>query len=79
VTFGDLPKTSTGKIQKFVLRDNAWAARNAGSSEPGHEHQHNSETELGREMDMTSANKTIAEKVAAFHAAQVAAIERGSK
>jgi len=29
-------------------------------------------------MDMTSANKTIAEKVAAFHAAQVAAIERGS-
>jgi fatty-acyl-CoA synthase len=25
VTFGDLPKTSTGKIQKFVLRDKAWA------------------------------------------------------
>ncbi|MDQ4117525.1 MAG: AMP-binding protein [Actinomycetota bacterium] len=25
VTFTDLPKTSTGKIQKFVLRDEAWA------------------------------------------------------
>jgi fatty-acyl-CoA synthase len=25
VTFGELPKTSTGKIQKFVLRDRAWA------------------------------------------------------
>jgi fatty-acyl-CoA synthase len=25
VTFGDLPKTSTGKIQKFVLRQKAWA------------------------------------------------------
>lgn len=25
VTFGDLPKTSTGKIQKYVLRDKAWA------------------------------------------------------
>ncbi|GAA2564660.1 acyl--CoA ligase family protein [Pseudonocardia hydrocarbonoxydans] len=24
VTFGELPKTSTGKIQKFVLRDTAW-------------------------------------------------------
>jgi fatty-acyl-CoA synthase len=24
VTFGELPKTSTGKIQKFVLRDAAW-------------------------------------------------------
>jgi fatty-acyl-CoA synthase len=24
VTFGELPKTSTGKIQKFVLRDKAW-------------------------------------------------------
>ena len=24
VTFGELPKTSTGKIQKFVLRDRAW-------------------------------------------------------
>ena len=22
--FGDLPKTSTGKIQKFVLRDKEW-------------------------------------------------------
>ena len=25
VAFGDLPKTSTGKIQKFVLREKAWA------------------------------------------------------
>jgi len=25
VAFGDLPKTSTGKIQKFVLRDREWA------------------------------------------------------
>ncbi|WP_374108872.1 AMP-binding protein [Pseudonocardia sp. ICBG1293] len=25
VTFAELPKTSTGKIQKFVLRDEAWA------------------------------------------------------
>ncbi len=25
VTFGELPKTSTGKVQKFVLRDAAWA------------------------------------------------------
>jgi fatty-acyl-CoA synthase len=25
VTFGDLPKTSTGKIQKFVLREKLWA------------------------------------------------------
>ncbi|MEV1294834.1 AMP-binding protein [Pseudonocardia sp. NPDC049635] len=30
VTFTELPKTSTGKIQKFVLRDAAWA---------GHEHR----------------------------------------
>ncbi|MGV0791204.1 AMP-binding protein [Mycolicibacterium sp. XJ1819] len=27
VTFGELPKTSTGKIQKFVLREKAWAGR----------------------------------------------------
>jgi fatty-acyl-CoA synthase len=27
VTFGDLPKTSTGKIQKFVLRDKEWGGR----------------------------------------------------
>ena len=27
VTFGDLPKTATGKIQKFVLRDQLWAGR----------------------------------------------------
>ena len=25
MTFGPLPKTSTGKIQKYVLRDAAWA------------------------------------------------------
>ena len=25
--FGDLPKTSTGKIQKFVLRDKEWGGR----------------------------------------------------
>jgi fatty-acyl-CoA synthase len=27
VAFGDLPKTSTGKIQKFVLREAEWAGR----------------------------------------------------
>jgi fatty-acyl-CoA synthase len=27
VEFGDLPKTSTGKIQKFVLRDKEWAGQ----------------------------------------------------
>jgi fatty-acyl-CoA synthase len=27
VEFGDLPKTSTGKVQKFVLRDREWAGR----------------------------------------------------
>jgi fatty-acyl-CoA synthase len=27
VEFGDLPKTSTGKIQKFVLRDREWQGR----------------------------------------------------
>jgi fatty-acyl-CoA synthase len=27
VTFGDLPKTSTGKVQKFVLREREWAGR----------------------------------------------------
>jgi fatty-acyl-CoA synthase len=27
VEFGELPKTSTGKIQKYVLRDRAWAGR----------------------------------------------------
>ena len=25
IEFGPLPKTSAGKIQKFVLRDEAWA------------------------------------------------------
>ncbi len=27
VEFGDLPKTSTGKVQKFVLRDREWSGR----------------------------------------------------
>ena len=27
VTFGDLPKTATGKVQKFALRDQLWAGR----------------------------------------------------
>ena len=27
VEFGDLPKTSTGKVQKFVLREREWADR----------------------------------------------------
>jgi fatty-acyl-CoA synthase len=27
VEFGDLPKTSTGKVQKFVLRDKEWAGK----------------------------------------------------
>ena len=27
VEFGELPKTSTGKVQKFVLRDREWAGR----------------------------------------------------
>jgi fatty-acyl-CoA synthase len=27
VEFGELPKTSTGKVQKFVLRDKEWAGR----------------------------------------------------
>jgi fatty-acyl-CoA synthase len=27
VEFGDLPKTSTGKVQKFVLRDGEWSGR----------------------------------------------------
>jgi fatty-acyl-CoA synthase len=27
VEFGPLPKTSTGKIQKFVLRDREWAGQ----------------------------------------------------
>ena len=26
IEFGDLPKTSTGKVQKFVLREREWAA-----------------------------------------------------
>ena len=27
VEFGELPKTSTGKVQKFVLRDREWKGR----------------------------------------------------
>jgi fatty-acyl-CoA synthase len=27
IAFGDLPKTSTGKVQKYVLRDKEWAGR----------------------------------------------------
>jgi fatty-acyl-CoA synthase len=27
IEFGELPKTSTGKVQKFVLRDKEWAGR----------------------------------------------------
>lgn len=27
IEFGGLPKTSTGKIQKFLLRDRAWGNR----------------------------------------------------
>ena len=27
IEFGDLPKTSTGKIQKFRLREKEWAGR----------------------------------------------------
>jgi fatty-acyl-CoA synthase len=30
VVFGELPKTSTGKIQKYVLREKAWAGRERG-------------------------------------------------
>jgi len=38
VEFGELPKTSTGKIQKYVLRDKAWAGQGGwavGRAEPG--------------------------------------------
>jgi fatty-acyl-CoA synthase len=27
IEFGELPKTSTGKVQKFVLRDREWSGR----------------------------------------------------
>jgi fatty-acyl-CoA synthase len=27
VEFGELPRTSTGKVQKFVLREREWAGR----------------------------------------------------
>ena len=29
VEFGDLPKTATGKIQKFKLREKEWAGRDS--------------------------------------------------
>lgn len=31
VVFGELPKTSTGKIQKYVLRERAWHGRRRGA------------------------------------------------
>ena len=36
VEFGPLPKTSTGKIQKFVLRDREWAGQDnrIGAAQP---------------------------------------------
>ena len=27
IEFGDLPKTSTGKVQKFVLREKEWKGK----------------------------------------------------
>ena len=33
VAFGPLPKTSTGKVQKFVLREPEWAAATGASTE----------------------------------------------
>jgi fatty-acyl-CoA synthase len=30
IYFGDLPKTSTGKIQKFKLRERFWADKDRG-------------------------------------------------
>jgi fatty-acyl-CoA synthase len=27
VEFGELPKTSTGKIQKYILREREWAGK----------------------------------------------------
>jgi fatty-acyl-CoA synthase len=27
IEFGDLPKTTTGKVQKFVLREKEWAGK----------------------------------------------------
>ena len=27
IKFGSLPKTSTGKVQKYVLRDHEWTGR----------------------------------------------------
>jgi len=34
VEFGPLPKTSTGKVQKFVLRDREWAGHDKRSMVP---------------------------------------------
>jgi fatty-acyl-CoA synthase len=36
VTFGELPKTSTGKIQKFALREAAWAGTEGRSGDLAH-------------------------------------------
>lgn len=33
VVFGPLPKTSTGKIQKYLLREHVWAGQGGGSTE----------------------------------------------
>jgi len=37
IEFGPLPKTSTGKVQKFVLRDREWAGqeKRIGAAQPG--------------------------------------------
>jgi fatty-acyl-CoA synthase len=37
IEFGPLPKTSTGKVQKFVLRDREWAGQEQriGAAQPG--------------------------------------------
>ena len=37
IEFGPLPKTSTGKVQKFVLRDREWAGQDKriGAAQPG--------------------------------------------
>ena len=37
IEFGPLPKTSTGKVQKFVLRDREWAGQKQriGAAQPG--------------------------------------------
>ena len=34
IAFGPLPKTSTGKVQKFALRDPEWRGGSGGSTSP---------------------------------------------